>query len=168
MHIDNYLKCKWINCTNQMTETGWVDENVHVCSVTYHITLLKFPNSMYLFYTVRLIMFPLWLAIVIIFYFLSGYWLWKLISIFYYCDYVTIIHLISLYHNWSAENNRMLYHEVKWSCSVVSDSFCHSMDCSLPGFSVHGIFQARVLSGLPFPSPGDLPDPGIGPRSPAL
>ena len=24
------------------------------------------------------------------------------------------------------------------------------------------------LSGLPFPSPGDLPDPGIEPRSPAL
>ena len=23
-------------------------------------------------------------------------------------------------------------------------------------------------SGLPFPSPGDLPDPGIEPRSPAL
>ena len=29
-------------------------------------------------------MFPLWLAIVIIFCFLSGYWLWKLINIFYY------------------------------------------------------------------------------------
>ena len=24
-----------------------------------------------------------------------------------------------------------------------------------------GFFQARVLEGLPFPSPGDLPDPGI-------
>ena len=23
------------------------------------------------------------------------------------------------------------------------------MDCSLPGFSIHGIFQARVLSGVP-------------------
>ena len=35
------------------------------------------------------------------------------------------------------------------------------MNCSLPGSSVHGIFQARNWSGLPFPSPGDLPDPGI-------
>ena len=35
-------------------------------------------------------MYALWLAIVINFYFLSGYWLWKLINIFYYCDYVTI------------------------------------------------------------------------------
>ena len=41
------------------------------------------------------------------------------------------------------------------------------MDCSLPGFSVHGIFQAR-MGGLPFPFPGDLPDPGLEPRSPAL
>ena len=29
--------------------------------------------------------FPSWLAIVIIVYFLSGSWLWKLINIFYYC-----------------------------------------------------------------------------------
>ena len=38
------------------------------------------------------------------------------------------------------------------------------MDCSPPGSSVHGIFEARV----PFPSPGDLPDPEIEPTFPAL
>ena len=45
------------------------------------------------------------------------------------------------------------------------------MDCSSPGSSVLGIFQARILSGLTFPPLGDLPDPGIGfasPTSPAL
>ena len=42
------------------------------------------------------------------------------------------------------------------------------MDCSLPGSSVHGIFQARILSGLPFSSPGDLSNPGIEPGSPEL
>ena len=47
--------------------------------------------------------------------------------------------------------------EVTQSCP----NLCNPMDCSLPGTSVHGIFQARVWSGLPFPSPGDLPDPGI-------
>ena len=31
-----------------------------------------------------------------------------------------------------------------WSCSVMSDSLW-TMDCSLPGSFVHGIFQARVL-----------------------
>ena len=34
--------------------------------------------------------------------------------------------------------------------------------------SVHGISQARIWSGLLFPSPGDLPNRGIEPRSPAL
>ena len=34
------------------------------------------------------------------------------------------------------------------------------MNCLLPGSSVHGILQARILE-YPFPSPGDLPDPGI-------
>ena len=42
------------------------------------------------------------------------------------------------------------------------------MDCSLPGSSIHGIFQARVLEWGPFSSPGHLPDPGIEPGSPTL
>ena len=42
------------------------------------------------------------------------------------------------------------------------------MVCSLPGSSVHGIFQQEYWSGLPFPFPGDLLDPGIEPGSPAL
>ena len=40
------------------------------------------------------------------------------------------------------------------------------MDCNPPGSSVHGFLQARIL--VPFPSPGDLLDPGIEPGSPAL
>ena len=36
-------------------------------------------------------MFPLWLAIIIIFYFLSDYGLWKLANIFYYCDSVQLL-----------------------------------------------------------------------------
>ena len=31
-----------------------------------------------------------------------------------------------------------------------------------------GFSRQEYRSGLPFPSPGDLPDPGIEPRSPAL
>ena len=42
------------------------------------------------------------------------------------------------------------------------------MDCSPPSFSVHGFPRQEHWSGLPFPSPGDLPDPGIKPASPAL
>ena len=53
------------------------------------------------------------------------------------------------------------------SHSVVSDSL-RSRGCSPPGSSVHGILQQEYWSGLPFPSLGDLPDPGIEPRSPTL
>ena len=42
------------------------------------------------------------------------------------------------------------------------------MDCVLPGSSVHGVFQARILGWLPFPSLGNLPNPGIKPESPVL
>ena len=42
------------------------------------------------------------------------------------------------------------------------------MNCSPPGSSAHGILQARILEGLSFPPPGDLPDPGIEPGSPVL
>ena len=41
------------------------------------------------------------------------------------------------------------------------------MDCSPPGFSVHGIFPARIMDWFPCLPPGDLPDPGIDPTSPA-
>ena len=40
-------------------------------------------------------------------------------------------------------------------------------NCSLPGSSVHGIFSQEYWSGLPFPSPGNLPNPGMEPGSPA-
>ena len=52
--------------------------------------------------------------------------------------------------------------EVTQSCLTLHDP----MDCSLPGSSIHGIFQARVLEGVA--SPGDLPYPGIKPVSSAL
>ena len=34
------------------------------------------------------------------------------------------------------------------------------IDCRLPGSSVHGIPQARILEGVPCPPPGDIADPG--------
>jgi len=42
------------------------------------------------------------------------------------------------------------------------------MDCSLPSSFVHGIPRQEYWSGLPFPSAGDLPHPGIEAGSPAL
>ena len=45
------------------------------------------------------------------------------------------------------------------------------MDGSPEGSSVYGILQAGILEWVAFPSPGDLPDPGVAPclfTSPAL
>ena len=93
-------------------------------------------------------------------------------------------------------------------CTQFCLTLCDPMDCSPPGFSVHGILQGRILewvtisnskklfvscsvfvttctvarqaslpmefsrqeywSGLPFPSSGNILDPGIEPGSLAL
>ena len=47
-------------------------------------------------------------------------------------------------------------------------TLCYPMDCSLPGSSVRGILQARLLEWAAISSPADLPDPRIEPRFPAL
>ena len=45
---------------------------------------------------------------------------------------------------------------------------CDPINCSPAGFSVHAILQARILEWLPFPSPGDLPDPRVERESPTI
>ena len=54
--------------------------------------------------------------------------------------------------------------EVIQSCLT----FCDPMDCSPAGCSVMGFSRQEYWSGLPFLYPGDLPNPGIEPGSPAL
>ena len=56
------------------------------------------------------------------------------------------------------------------SCSVTKScpSLCHPMDCSMPGFSVHGGFQARVLKRVAISSSRILSRPQINPMSLAL
>ena len=55
-------------------------------------------------------------------------------------------------------------------CSVAQacPTLCDPIDCSLPGSSVHGFSRQEYWSGLLFSPPGDLPNPGIKPTSPAL
>ena len=52
--------------------------------------------------------------------------------------------------------------------SLVNQScltLCDPMDCSSPPLSL-GFFRQEYWSGLPFPPPGDLPNPGSEPASP--
>ena len=56
-------------------------------------------------------------------------------------------------------------------CSVMSDSLQPLLDCSQPGSSAHGMFQALILEQVAISSSRDLPNPGIKPvsfASPAL
>ena len=55
-------------------------------------------------------------------------------------------------------------------CCLVTKScptFCNPMDCSPPSPSVYWIFQARMLEWVSMFFPGDLPNPGMEPTSPA-
>ena len=51
---------------------------------------------------------------------------------------------------------------VTQSCLTLGDL----MDCSPPISSVQGLSWQEYWSGLPFPPPGDLPNPGIESESP--
>ena len=50
-------------------------------------------------------------------------------------------------------------------CAQLCLTLCGPMECSLPGSSVHGIFQARILDWIAIPYSGDLPNPGTEPMS---
>ena len=61
-------------------------------------------------------------------------------------------------HDWSdlAAGVVQLFSKCVFSCSVVSNSFAAPWTHSLPGSSLHRIFQARILQWVAFPSPGNL------------
>ena len=52
-----------------------------------------------------------------------------------------------------------------WSAAQPCLTLCDPMDYSLPGSSVHGIFQARILGWLAISFSRELPDPGVEPTS---
>ena len=56
-------------------------------------------------------------------------------------------HILSIYYSLSIYALGRHWSEVAQSCLTL----CDSMDCSLPDFSVHGIFQARVLEWVAIP-----------------
>ena len=47
-------------------------------------------------------------------------------------------------------------------------TLCNPMDCSTPAPLSMGFSRQEYWSGLPFPSPEDLPKPGMEPGSPAI
>ena len=76
-----------------------------------------------------------------------------------------------LYITWNSPGQNTGVGESESEVTQSCPTLCDPMDCILPGSSVHEIFQARVFGvgcHFPFLSPGDLPNPRIEPRSPAL
>ena len=58
--------------------------------------------------------------------------------------------------------------EVEAEVAKLCLTLCDPMDCSPQASWSMGFSRHEYWSGLPFPSPGDLPNPGIKPGSPAL
>ena len=71
-------------------------------------------------------------------------------------------------HHMAHQSQENVYDQIVFSCSVMSNSF------ATPWTEAHhtplsmGFPRQEYWTRLPFSSPGDLPDPGINPASPAL
>ena len=74
------------------------------------------------------------------------------------------VHVITLFELFIELFLRKVEVIVTQSCPTL----CDPVDCSPPGPPVHAFSKQKYWSGLLFPSPGDLPNSGIEPRSPAL
>ena len=73
--------------------------------------------------------------------------------------------LPALYTIWSETQ----FYQPLYACVLTQlcPTLCDPTDGSPSGSSVQGVSQARILEWLPCPPPGDRPDPGIEPASPA-
>ena len=71
--------------------------------------------------------------------------------------------------SWKEAKNREVATRVcTWVFAQLCPTLCDIIDSSLPGSSVHGIFEARILQWVAISSSRGLPGPGIRPASPAL
>ena len=58
--------------------------------------------------------------------------------------------------------------QMKMKAPQSCPTLCDSMDCNPQASLSMGFSRQNYRSGLPFPSPGDLPNPGVKPCSSAL
>ena len=73
--------------------------------------------------------------------------------------------------NWGLLHCKQILYQLSYQIRSVAQScptLCNPMDCSLLGSSVYGFSRQEYWSRLPYPPPGDLPNPGIKPTSPAF
>ena len=87
------------------------------------------------------------------------------------CPSLCSLILVSDLPNVSCSEVRGLYVKMSRTCMHAKSlqfylTFCYPVDSCMPGSSVHGILQARILEWVACVLPGDLPNPGIKPMSP--
>ena len=65
------------------------------------------------------------------------------------------------------KRQQCLFFEEECVCSFIQScpTLCDSLDHSLPGSLSMGLSRQEYCSGLPFPTAGDLPNPGMEPTS---
>ena len=70
---------------------------------------------------------------------------------------------------WTFIRHVYIYIHVCWFMNVkvtqLCPTLCNHMGYSLPGFSVHGILQARILEWIAVSFSRRIPTPGIKPKS---
>ena len=81
------------------------------------------------------------------------------------------IHSLIWFHLHQYIHYNFIHLKIVWTyvCAQPCDlnhCLCDPMDCRPPGSSVHGFSRQEYWSALPFPPPGDLPNPRIECRSP--
>ena len=71
--------------------------------------------------------------------------------------------------HWNHISSHHTMNRIPVCVCVLSSQSCTTLfgpvDCSPLVSSVRGIFQTRILSGVPFPTPGDLPNSWVEPTS---
>ena len=87
-------------------------------------------------------------------FFLVQVWLWEM--------------LWSFFLDQPLAGHRQLYESEKWKVAQLCPTLVTLWTVAYQASLSMGFSWQEYWSGLPFPSPGDLPNPGIEPRSPAL
>ena len=88
-------------------------------------------------------------------------WFVLFVSLFFQYWICKIINIIAYYGSFFSS---LLYVCQCAKSLQLCPTLCNPMDYSLPGSSVHGIFQARILEWVAMPFSRDFPTQGLNPR----
>ena len=123
-----------------------------------HVKVIFFPLCIYncffplcnMYLLTHILFFKIWITVYIP---LSSHFSSTFLKSNFYWSVVTLQWCVHFYYRLPLLFSKAQMLSCVW--------LCDSMNCIPPGPSVHGISRQEYWSGVPFPSPGDLPDLGI-------